>query len=76
MSDSRGTPLRAEVLEDFARVPSSLEYVKWESRTGSVLYRLEREGERVRAVECEPLRQVEGNGHWTEKRVLDFEDSA
>ena len=66
--------LSAELLESFPDCPSSLEYLKWDTAEKAVLYRLEREGEKVRAVECEPLRVAIGNGFWTDRKVLDLEN--
>ena len=75
LSDSRGTPLPAKLLDVFPDVPPSLDYVRWDVGTKKTLYRLERgPGEQLRAVECEPPSKAVGNGFWTENRVLDFED--
>ena len=75
MSDSRGMPLPIGFLDDVQGAPPSLEYIRWANLTRSVLYRLKRDGERVRVVECELPRGTKGNGFWTKNRVLDFEES-
>jgi hypothetical protein len=37
-----------------------------------LLYKLERNGGRVRAVECEALRRPHGRENWVEERVLEY----
>ena len=73
MYDSRGIPLTAEFLDNIPGVPQNLEYIKWGNEARSVLYRLERDAERVRAVECDTLKRSEGKGFWVDNRVLDFD---
>ena len=76
MSDWRGKSLPAQLLFKVPGVPPCLEYLKWSTQKGKVLYRLEQIGRRVKAVECGPPRVTEGNGFWIDDRVLDFEGSA
>jgi hypothetical protein len=72
LSDQRGLTLPEEVLENFPEVPASLEYLKWCIGETGLLYKLERNGGRVRAVECEALRRPHGRENWVEERVLEY----
>lgn len=75
ITDERGLKLKDEVLENFPDLPASLEYLKWdigEKGERGFLYRLERVGGRVRAVECEAPRKPRGLKTWVDERVLDY----
>ncbi|KAF2791514.1 hypothetical protein K505DRAFT_419092 [Melanomma pulvis-pyrius CBS 109.77] len=71
--DTKGKPLPQSLLDDFPKIPPSLEYLGWEAEE-KVLYRFERDGGKVKAVSCEPLRVVEEEAKkdWSEKRILDY----
>ncbi|KAF2705829.1 hypothetical protein K504DRAFT_505557 [Pleomassaria siparia CBS 279.74] len=72
--DTAGKALPQSFLDDFPRIPTSLEYLSWEAEV-PVLYQLtKQENGKVRARPCEPLRVVpEGRkGDWNEKRILDY----
>jgi hypothetical protein len=70
MSDERGLDLPDEILENFPNVPTSLEYLNWITREKRVLYRLERHGGGIKAVQGEPLRASSAGESWVEGRVL------
>ena len=72
ITDERGLKLKDEVLENFPDLPASLEYLKWDIGERRFLYRLERVGRRVRAVECEAPRKPRGLKTWVDERVLDY----
>ena len=77
--DTKSASLPTELIDDFkfpgVVVPQSLQYLGWECKKGKKLYRLEREEERIRLVECEPLRRVtEAERNWTDDRILEYEE--
>lgn len=74
VTDERRLKLPDDLLDNFPEVPASVEYLKWDigkkEEKGS-LYRLERNGGRVKAVECEALRKLGGKTSWVDDRILD-----
>lgn len=73
LSDSRGLPLPGELLESFPEIPSSVEYFRWDTQEGKLLYRLERSEGKTKAVRCDPVRESSvAEGLWTENRILDY----
>lgn len=73
LSDSRGLPLPEELLESFPEIPSSIEYLRWDTEESKLLYRLERSEGKTKAVRCDPVRASSVTGElWTENRILDY----
>lgn len=70
--DKRGLALSEELLADLPGVPSSLEYIKWDTSMGTAMYRLERQNGLVRGLECEPVRITSKSWSWTEGRALEY----
>lgn len=70
LADERGEALPEDFLNDLPSVPEGLEYLDWQAKE-NVLYRIEKEGGKVKAVACPPLR-VKGDGEeWMERRTMD-----
>ncbi|KAF2004188.1 hypothetical protein P154DRAFT_50555 [Amniculicola lignicola CBS 123094] len=72
--DDVADPLPHSLLADFPSVPENLEYLCWDAKV-RVLYRLERYGGNVRAVECDEsvVRVRDEDGlEWVEERVLEY----
>ena len=68
LQDEAGSALPQQMLEDMSGIPDHLEYLSWEAKE-RVLYKIYRDGSKVRAEQCEPLRStVEGD--WTQEKVL------
>lgn len=72
MSDERGLELPNELLGNFPDVPTSLEYLNWDTGKNRVFYRLERHERGIRAVHCEPLREHGARESWVGRRVWGY----
>ncbi|KAF2809133.1 uncharacterized protein BDZ99DRAFT_571945 [Mytilinidion resinicola] len=73
LSDSRGEELSEAFRGDVPGVPESLEFIRWDIGKKRILYRLEREGGKVKAVWHERLwHSTGGEKAWTDERVLEY----
>jgi hypothetical protein len=70
LTDTRGEALPEDFLADFPPVPAGVEYIDWKAEE-KVLYRLERDGVKVKAIACQPLRVKKEGRDWTEMRTMD-----
>ncbi|OBZ71557.1 hypothetical protein A0H81_08505 [Grifola frondosa] len=71
LSDMDGRPLPAEFLADFPPVPPKLEYICWDVDQKEHFYKIERFGDKIGAVECNPPRRRTGRRVWTDESVID-----
>ncbi|OBZ71173.1 hypothetical protein A0H81_08537 [Grifola frondosa] len=60
LSDMDGRPLPAEFLADLPPVPPKLEYICWDVDQKEHFYKIERFGDKIGAVECNPPRRRTG----------------
>ncbi|MCJ1388812.1 hypothetical protein MMC18_001662 [Xylographa bjoerkii] len=72
MADAKGLELPVELLADMPSIPNSLEYIRWDTDAGNLLYRLEKKEGKTAGVPCDPVRTVSKGcvRTWTDESIL------